>query len=66
MWNVLDLAFQSAQVSQDLSFLRYVVSFLPEKGSFGPGLDAPELEMAKVLPGSPNRDLKAHFLVNKM
>ena len=64
MWNVLDLAFQSAQVSQDLRFLRYVVSFLPEKGSFGPGLDAPELEMAKVLPGSLN--FKAHFLVNKM
>ena len=61
MWNVLDLAFQSAQVSQDLRF-----PFLLEKGSFGPGLDAPELEMAKVLPGSLNRDFKAHFLVNKM
>ena len=58
MWNVLDLAFQSAQVSQDLRFLRYVVSFLPEKGSFGPGLDALE----QALTG----DFKTHFLVNKM
>ena len=47
---MLDLAFQSAQVSQDLRFLSYVVSFLPEKGSFGPGLDAPELEMSLIAP----------------
>ena len=54
-------SFPGFEVSQICSFL-----FLLEKDSFGPGLDALELEMSKVLPGSLNRDFKAHFLVNEM
>ena len=53
MWNLPDLAFQSellTKFSQDLKFVT-------KKGSLGPGLDAPELEMSQVLPGSANREL---------
>ena len=36
-------------------------SLSPEKESLGPGLDAPELEMAQVLLGSPIQGLEASF-----
>ena len=54
---MLDLERQTElfpKFSQDLKFPTYLVPFLPKIGSLGKGLDAPELEMLQVAPGSPN------------
>ena len=54
---MLDLERQSElfpKFSQDLKFPTYLVPFLPKIGSLGKGLDAPEIAMLQVAPGSPN------------
>ena len=43
----------------DLMFLQYLVPLFLEKGSLGLGLDAPKLEISKVVPGSPKNELCA-------
>ena len=57
---MLDLERQTElfpKFSQDLKFPTYLVPFLPKIGSLGKGLDAPDVEMLQVAPGSPNDEV---------
>ena len=53
---MLDLKLQSELFPRIWSFP--LISFLfAEKGSLGKGLDAPDVEMLQVAPGSPNDEV---------
>ena len=60
---MLEPVFQSAPLSSFIGIRGSPIycSLFPEKGSLGPGLDAPELEMSQVVPGTSNLELKIPF-----
>ena len=59
IWNMLDLVFQSAPLLKFFGIWGSTIycSLYPEKGSLGPGLDAPKLEMPQVVLGTLNQEL---------